>query len=135
MLVSRTRAILRNAEFGFLGVIVRTCRHTPRFWGAPGIGSWRCFRLFQFFRIAGALIFDCLGVRPLRTSWLIVGTNADSSWGSWSWVGTRPCCEARCARRATRRDLVLSGRCEPGVWREPLRSCRLGCRLDSQDED
>ena len=37
-LVSRTRAILRSAEFGFFGVIVRTCRQTPRFWGAPGIG-------------------------------------------------------------------------------------------------
>ena len=54
-LVSRTRAILRSAEFGFLGVIVRTWRQTPRFCGAPGIGSWRCFRLFQFLRMAGAL--------------------------------------------------------------------------------
>jgi hypothetical protein len=26
-----TRAILRNAEFGFFGVVVRTCVHTPRF--------------------------------------------------------------------------------------------------------
>jgi len=34
-LVSRTRAILRSAEFGFLGVIVRTWVHTPLFWGAP----------------------------------------------------------------------------------------------------
>jgi len=34
-LVRRTRAILRNAELGFLGVIVRTTVHTPRFCGAP----------------------------------------------------------------------------------------------------
>jgi hypothetical protein len=26
----RTRVILRNAEFGFLGVIVRTSKQTPR---------------------------------------------------------------------------------------------------------
>jgi hypothetical protein len=32
---SRTRAIFRNAEFGFLGVIVRTCVHTPRLNGDP----------------------------------------------------------------------------------------------------
>src|SRR3954465_8388194 len=107
MLVSRTRAILRNAEFGFLGVIVRTCRHTPRFWGAPGMGSWRCFRLFQFFRIAGDLIFDCLGVRPLRTSWLIVGTNADSSWTVGPGWATRDCCDARFARRTARRVWVI----------------------------
>src|SRR5688572_2236694 len=73
-LVRRTRAILRSAEFGFLGVIVRTCRQTPRFWGAPGIETWRCRRLFQFLRMAGALIFLIAGWRPWRTSWLIVGT-------------------------------------------------------------
>src|ERR1044072_3336989 len=73
-LVRRTRAILRRAEFGFLGVIVRTWRQTPRFWGAPGIDTWRCRRLFQFLRIAGALIFEILRLRPWRTSWLIVGT-------------------------------------------------------------
>ena len=73
-LVSFTRAILRRAEFGFLGVIVRTCRQTPRFCGAPGIGTWRWRRLFQFLRMAGALIFEIFGVRPWRTSWLIVGT-------------------------------------------------------------
>ena len=73
-LVRRTRAILRRAEFGFFGVIVRTCRHTPRFWGAPGIETWRCRRLFQFLRMAGALIFEILRLRPWRTSWLMVGT-------------------------------------------------------------
>ena len=73
-LVRRTRAIFRSAEFGFLGVIVLTCRQTPRFCGAPGIGTWRWRRLFQFLRIAGALIFEILARRPWRTSWLIVGT-------------------------------------------------------------
>src|SRR6476469_10650123 len=72
--VRRTRAILRRAEFGFFGVMVRTCRQTPRFWGAPGIETWRCRRLFQFLRMAGALIFEILRLRPWRTSWLIVGT-------------------------------------------------------------
>src|ERR1700683_4664571 len=32
-LLRRTRAILRNAELGFLGVMVLTCRQTPRFCG------------------------------------------------------------------------------------------------------
>src|SRR5215218_9036449 len=73
-LVRRTRAILRSAEFGFFGVMVRTCRHTPRFCGAPGIGTCRWRRLFQFLRIAGALILAILARRPWRTSWLIVGT-------------------------------------------------------------
>src|SRR3954452_2420060 len=64
----RTRATLRNAEFGFFGVVVYTRVHTPRRWGAatfflrplpdlrPGVDSFLDF-----------------GVRPLRTSWLVVG--------------------------------------------------------------
>ena len=32
-LVRRTRATLRSAELGFLGVVVNTRVHTPRFWG------------------------------------------------------------------------------------------------------
>ena len=95
-LVSRTRAILRSAEFGFLGVIVRTCRQTPRFCGAPGIGTWRCLRLFQFLRMAGALILEIFGFRPLRTSWLIVGTttrllSVDSGGGGPVGPVDRPC--------------------------------------------
>jgi hypothetical protein len=34
-LLNLTRAIFRSAEFGFFGVIVLTCVHTPRFCGAP----------------------------------------------------------------------------------------------------
>src|SRR5580698_854118 len=56
----RTRATLRRAEFGFLGVVVYTRVHTPRRWGAP-------FR-------AGVLVLVTLACRPLRTSWAIVGT-------------------------------------------------------------
>src|SRR3954471_11780086 len=58
-LVSRTRATLRSAEFGFFGVVVYTRVQTPRRWGEP----------FN----AGVLVFSTLSSRPLRTSWLIVG--------------------------------------------------------------
>src|SRR5689334_8252059 len=57
--VSRTRAIFRKAEFGFLGVIVDTRVQTPRFCGAP----WS----------AGVFVFSRFDVRPLRISWLTVG--------------------------------------------------------------
>src|SRR3954451_16900973 len=57
---SRTRATFRSAEFGFFGVVVYTRVHTPRRWGEP----------FS----AGVLFFDTLSWRPLRTSWLMVGT-------------------------------------------------------------
>src|SRR5437868_11802259 len=58
-LESRTRATLRSAEFGFLGVIVLTWRQTPRFCGQPCTAG--CFGLLR------------CGRRGLRTSWLIVG--------------------------------------------------------------
>src|SRR5947199_4337724 len=57
--VSRTRATLRKAEFGFLGMVVYTRVHTPRFCGAP--------------RRAVVLTRGFGAVRPLRTSWLTVG--------------------------------------------------------------
>src|SRR5436189_6455921 len=57
--VSRTRATLRSAEFGFFGVVVYTRVHTPRFCGAP--------------RRAGVFTRGFGAVRPLRTSWLTVG--------------------------------------------------------------
>src|SRR3954470_17254020 len=62
--VSRTRATLRSAEFGFFGVVVNTRVHTPRRCGDP-------FR-------AGVLVFSALDSRPLRTSWAIVGTRVPS---------------------------------------------------------
>jgi hypothetical protein len=52
-------ATFRSAEFGFFGVVVYTRVHTPRFCG--------------LFCSAGTLLFDTGALRPLRTSWLIVG--------------------------------------------------------------
>src|SRR5918997_405773 len=62
---SFTRATLRSAEFGFLGVVVYTRVHTPRRWGEP--------------LRAGVFDFPALEVRPLRTSCWIVGTTSPSS--------------------------------------------------------
>src|SRR5512143_2038825 len=58
-LVRRTRATLRSAEFGFLGVVVYTRVQTPRFCGDS--------------LSAGAFFLTASFSRPLRTSWLIVG--------------------------------------------------------------
>src|SRR3954449_10443578 len=58
-LVSRTRATLRSAEFGFFGVVVYTRVQTPRRWGEP--------------LSAGVLVFSTLSCRPLRTSCWMVG--------------------------------------------------------------
>src|SRR5436853_7691351 len=59
-LVTRTRATLRNAEFGFFGVCVYTRVQTPRFCGD-------CCN-------AGLAVLYFGAVRPLRTNWLNVGT-------------------------------------------------------------
>ena len=72
---SRTRAILRSAEFGFFGVIVRTTVQTPRFWGAPfGRTEWRPLSEFHVRRRAGVSTFLRWGFRPLRISCEVVGT-------------------------------------------------------------
>src|SRR5207249_2290996 len=57
--VRRTLATFRSAEFGFFGVRVITCTQTPR----------RCGQLPS----AGDFDFVVTFLRPLRTSWLIVG--------------------------------------------------------------
>src|ERR1700674_2061370 len=62
--VSRTRATLRSAEFGFFGVVVYTRVQTPRRWGEP----------FS----AGVFDFSRLVSRLLRTSCWIVGTGLPS---------------------------------------------------------
>src|SRR4051794_29327074 len=80
----RTRATLRSAEFGFFGVVVYTRVQTPRRCGAatfflrplpdlrPGVDSFLDF-----------------GVRPLRTSWLVVGMRRVmvANCGSRPWLG------------------------------------------------
>src|SRR3990172_13416620 len=77
LLDSRTRATLRSAEFGFFGVTVRTCVHTPRFCGEPFTERrMRFLSVLNRQRSAGAFVFLRIGVRGLRTSWLIVGTPA-----------------------------------------------------------
>src|SRR5215468_10941155 len=58
--VSRTRATLRSAEFGFFGVWVYTRMHTPRFSGQP--------------INAGDLVLAMTSSRPIRTSCENVGT-------------------------------------------------------------
>src|SRR5271165_7067015 len=63
-LVSRTRATLRSAELGFFGVWVYTRVQTPRFCGQD------CS--------AGLAVLYFGAVRPLRTSWLNVGTLCSS---------------------------------------------------------
>ncbi len=57
--VSLTLAILRKAEFGFLGVIVRTCRQTPLLCG-------------QAFK-AGDLVFFFFNTLPNLINCEIVG--------------------------------------------------------------
>ena len=68
-LVSRTRAIFLRAEFGFFGVTVATRVQTPRRWGA----ATRFLRPWPDFR-PGVDIFFGFGLRPLRTSWFVLGT-------------------------------------------------------------
>src|SRR5918999_2914672 len=71
--VSRTRATLRSAEFGFLGVVVYTRVQTPRFCGAP--------------RRAGVFVLVFGATRPLRTSWLTVGTEPPATFLHTTTVG------------------------------------------------
>src|SRR5215210_7431287 len=68
-LVSRTRATLRSAEFGFFGVAVYTRVHTPRRWGLP-------FR-------AAVLDLAFLLFRDWRTSCWIVGTCSPKPSPKW----------------------------------------------------
>src|SRR5215207_10801863 len=93
--VSRTRATLRSAEFGFFGVVVYTRVHTPR----------RCGAAIRFLRpcpdLRPGVDTFFLGLRrPLRTSWLMLGMRrvmvAAAHWGqvlhSRSACGSLPRC-------------------------------------------
>src|SRR5437763_1790094 len=73
-LVRRTRAILRRAEFGFLGVTVATLVQTPRLSGA-GRAVVRFFSALSVRPKAGVLDLDGFLTRGLRISWLMVGTS------------------------------------------------------------
>src|SRR3954469_10308951 len=64
----RTRATLRSAEFGFLGVVVYTRVQTPRRWGAATF----FLRPLPDFR-PGVASFLVFGWRPLRISCEVVG--------------------------------------------------------------
>src|SRR4029079_14064506 len=64
----RTRATLRSAEFGFLGVVVYTRVQTPRRWGAATF----FLRPLPDFR-PGVASFLGLALRPLRISCEVVG--------------------------------------------------------------
>src|SRR5215213_8006358 len=72
--VSRTRAILRSAEFGFFGVTVATRVQTPRLWGAATAFLRPCPDLRP-----GVVVFFLGRLRPLRTSWFVFGTAAHGS--------------------------------------------------------
>jgi len=58
-LLNRTLTILRRAEFGFLGVLVETRRHTPCFWGHWSKARVRSVRRFSSL--------------PSRINWFNVG--------------------------------------------------------------
>src|ERR671933_2179666 len=64
----RTRATLRRAEFGFFGVVVYTRVQTPRRCGAASffLRPWPDLR-------PGVATFFFGFLRPLRTSWLMLG--------------------------------------------------------------
>ena len=68
----RTRAYLRNAELGFLGVIVPTRVHTPRFCG-EFVFVCDFLKLLYPLPNAGEADFSTADLRGLRTNWLIVG--------------------------------------------------------------
>src|ERR1700739_3344220 len=67
-LVKRTRATLRSAELGFLGVVVCTRVQTPRRWGAATF----FLRPLPDFR-PGVSSFFLGAVRPLRINCDVVG--------------------------------------------------------------
>src|ERR1700712_1215401 len=64
----RMRATLRSAEFGFFGVVVYTRVQTPRRCGAATF----FLRPLPDFK-PGVASFFVFGLRPLRTSWDVVG--------------------------------------------------------------
>src|SRR4051812_19243900 len=87
-LLSFTRATLRSAEFGFLGVVVYTRVHTPRRCGLPLRAAVFCLAALSW--------------RPLRTSCWIVGNGPASCRDLLLRVFTGP--RGRACRPASRSD-------------------------------
>src|SRR5215831_4814353 len=83
-LVRRTRATLRSAEFGFLGVWVYTRVQTPRRCGE----AWR----------AGLAVLYLGAVLPLRTNWLNVGIRFPYSFDRKSLARDKPQMRTRALR-------------------------------------
>ena len=102
-LVSRTRATLRSAEFGFFGVVVYTRVQTPRRWGAATF----FLRPLPDFR-PGVASFFFGALRPLRTSWEVVGMRrpmvAAKMHGPWTQIpSSSPAATGFSSPRATTR--------------------------------
>src|SRR5438445_6654604 len=103
----RTRAILRRAEFGFFGVIVRTTVQTPRFCGAPFESLvWRPVSEFQVVRRAGVSTFFFCDFRPLRTSCEMVGTVSPKENWTHPDRGSAPCGVGPRAQRGRRHKIA-----------------------------
>src|SRR5690606_28597439 len=105
-----TRAILRSAEFGFFGVMVLTCRHTPRFCGLA---------LRSLTLLIGEIV-----LRGRLISWLIVGISI---------LGNRLTKAPRRAGRAPEYTRIPPGVQENAgrlrIWECGLRICRNWNRL------
>jgi hypothetical protein len=69
-----TRAIFLKAEFGFLGVVVVTFKHTPLLKGDP-FGSSVLFlcKVSKFVCNAKTLLLELAVFLPFLINWLIVG--------------------------------------------------------------
>jgi len=107
-LVSRTRATLRSAEFGFFGVVVYTRVHTPRRWGA----ATRRLRALADFR-PGVASFFLGALRPLRTSCEVVGMRGGMLAGRfgppgarWGWAKPGPGTSSRVSQ--TRKTVYVA---------------------------
>src|SRR2546423_9162372 len=144
---SRTRAILRRAEFGFFGVIVRTTVQTPRFWGAP-FWSLVCRPVSEFHAVrrAGVSTFFFCVFRPLRTSCEIVGTVTPYMYVPGGRTRTHPCGPAVCdldspdrkaaprevgsrAQRGRSHKIATGSMREKWPPRRPLRSKDADCEV------
>src|SRR5581483_5664507 len=93
---SRTRATLRSAEFGFLGVMVLTTVQTPRFCGQPCMAG--CFGLLR------------CGLRGALINWLIVGIRRSCSAAGGSPDGKEYVSGRRAAGKARHRKIQQPAR-------------------------